>query len=263
MTELPRDPNREYPEQRVNEEVLPYEDGVQPLNPDDPAGMCKTYDGSINIDASKEIPRNRAVGNMGPEKDKKMSLQMADASLRSLIYSYEQEVLMGRCVFSSDAETQKDLPRTCSRGYYNGTPIAEECRRCKNFTLGPEIIEIEDLWPDTRYTRMLADKRRQYYPESRHPNDTTKAGWTVDTSKNQQVMEKYRTQPGTKKTGCSKCQQGRQPKLPQTTGFGSTLEKVFSLFGVKSCENCKRRRDWLNKVLPYGKNRHTKGNKHH
>jgi hypothetical protein len=229
----------------IGTESPPLEEGVVPLDPDDPAGLCKTYDGSISLDASQERPRNRAVANHGKDKDKRMALMMANASIRELMGHYEHEVTFSRCVFSSDVDTQASLPRTCSRGHFNGTPIADECRTCSSFTLGPEAIEIEDLWPDSAFTNMLRQKRHKKHPRMQ-------AHKQVGPIRSEALKE----------GGCNKCQERKQPRLSQTTGLGTTLEKVFSLFGVKSCEGCKKRRDKLNRMVPYGKNRHTKGSRH-
>lgn len=40
-------------------------------------------------------------------------------------------------------------------------------------------------------------------------------------------------------------------KLP-SRGFGDTIEKLTRKLGIPSCGGCKRRRDKLNKALPYG-----------
>ena len=230
----------------VGTESPPLEEGVVPLDPEDPAGLCKTYDGSINIDASRETPRNRAVSNHGKDKTQRLALMMANASIRQLMGHYEEEVTYSRCVFSSEVDTQASLPRTCSRGHFDGNPIASDCRSCKNFTLGPEIIEIEDIWPDSAFTNMLKKKRPRQNPRM-------KVG---------QELLKPSPDQRSQTPGCSKCQDKKQPKLPQYTGLGSTLEKFFSLFGVKSCQGCKRRRDKLNRMVRYGKNRYAKSNKH-
>tara|TARA_R100000234_G_scaffold83350_1_gene52802 strand:- start:550 stop:1308 length:759 start_codon:yes stop_codon:yes gene_type:complete len=242
--------------QMTGAEHMPLEDGVLPLDPSNPSGLCRTYDGSLSPKASNERPRNRAVANHGKEKDKRMALQMANASMRSLMAAYESEVVASRCVFSSDVDTQESLPRKCSRGYFDGTPIFQDCMGCKNFTLGPEIIEIEDLWPDSAFTNLLKKKRELVYPMAKHPQDRPGGnGWV---HKQASLVDRK----GEKTGGCSKCQQKKHPKrLPQgSTGLGTTLERFFGLLGIKSCEKCKARRDKLNRIFPYGKNRHTKSN---
>lgn len=36
-------------------------------------------------------------------------------------------------------------------------------------------------------------------------------------------------------------------------GLGDTIEKATSKIGIRSCGGCKRRRDWLNRAVPYKK----------
>lgn len=40
-------------------------------------------------------------------------------------------------------------------------------------------------------------------------------------------------------------------KHPESRGLGDTIEKATSALGIKSCGGCKRRRDKLNKLIPY------------
>lgn len=45
-----------------------------------------------------------------------------------------------------------------------------------------------------------------------------------------------------------------EPRDPPSRGLGDTIEKLTSKVGIKSCGGCKRRRDKLNKAIPYRKN---------
>ena len=46
----------------------------------------------------------------------------------------------------------------------------------------------------------------------------------------------------------------KTPAPPPSRGLGDTIEKLTSKVGIKSCGGCKRRRDKLNKAIPYRKN---------
>ena len=45
----------------------------------------------------------------------------------------------------------------------------------------------------------------------------------------------------------------RTPPPPPSRGLGDTIEKMTGKLGIKSCGGCKRRRDKLNKIIPYKK----------
>ena len=208
------------------------ERGVTPIDPNVPDGACLTDDGSIDLAASRELPRNRSHENQAKRKDHRMALQMANASLRSLMGRYEMEVTYSRCVFSSDVSTQAHLPRSCQRGHGGPEGVSMKiCNMCKDFTLGPEIIEIEDLWPETAFTTMLIAEDKRLFEE----------------------RQKMRQREAAKKVdggcGCGK----KKPKQEKQKGIGSALELVFSKLGFKSCKSCKKRRDFLNKITPFKK----------
>lgn len=40
-------------------------------------------------------------------------------------------------------------------------------------------------------------------------------------------------------------------RRPASRGLGDTVEKMTRKMGIKPCCGCKKRRDWLNKKIPY------------
>jgi len=42
-----------------------------------------------------------------------------------------------------------------------------------------------------------------------------------------------------------------QRSIKQSKGLGDSIEKVTKAIGIKYCDGCKKRQEWLNKHFPY------------
>tara|TARA_R110001592_G_scaffold182683_5_gene426065 strand:- start:2593 stop:3105 length:513 start_codon:yes stop_codon:yes gene_type:complete len=156
----------------------------------------------------------------------------------SLMMNYEFEQIYSKCAYSSDFNQATDLPRKCSLGFFESTPVWKNCSRCQNLTL--QLLSEEELWPRTAYTQLSIKRELQIADDERERLSKE--------AKDRQLASSNKD----KKPGCAQCQNKKQPK--KSKGLGDTIAKVTSFFGIKQCDACKKRRKFLNKKVKYGKN---------